>query len=155
MKKVNLKDIEKSLLSIDKEDALAIGICGSLARGDYHERSDIDVFVILPDEGDSEERTLKWIYKIRNALSKFKKDVTVFVYTLNSLKKICNWYVLRLADEGKIIYDKGEIKKLFQKIIETAYRAGMKKVKRGKSCVWTIGKTPEIDKPFVIEVKDE
>jgi predicted nucleotidyltransferase len=48
---VSAEKIGKAILSLGKklEDAVAIGMCGSLARDDFHERSDIDIFVIVKE----------------------------------------------------------------------------------------------------------
>jgi predicted nucleotidyltransferase len=109
MEILELKKIILSKLKDYLRDTEAIGIFGSLARGEFTERSDIDVFVVL--KSDEGEASKIWWHRISDALSEFGKDVTVLVYTIAGLKNISNWHVLRLASEGVIIYDKnGEVK---------------------------------------------
>jgi predicted nucleotidyltransferase len=107
-------------------EVVAIGLCGSLARGDFSPKSDIDIFIVIPDGLSEREAWLTWNKKLRELLRDFERDITVLIYSLESLKEISSWYVLRLASEGKLIYDRdGRVKKLFEKIIETAKKAGL------------------------------
>ena len=64
---------------------MAIGMCGSLARDDFHERSDIDIFF------DVKERLVDdriWWDRRSDVLQDFGRDVTVIVYTVEGLKRI-------------------------------------------------------------------
>lgn len=128
MEKITIDRVRDTLWSLGHklEEAEAIGIFGSLARGwDFGPKSDIDVFVVLKDKKPGVQTDLMWSRLIRNALARFERDVTVITYTLKGLREISNWYVLRLASEGIIIFDKGGISELFQNIVKAAIDAGL------------------------------
>ena len=134
-----LEDIRQSILSLGKtlEEAEAIGICGSLARGNFHEKSDIDIFIILKTKGPGVNPYIYWWNIFHDILGKFHRDISIFIYSVDSLKNISNWYVLRLVSEGIILFDKGEVKNLFQKIQNTALDAGLVEVIDKEHRYWT------------------
>ena len=59
-------------------------MCGSLARDDFHERSDIDIFVIVK-ERLVDDRI--WWDRRSDVLQDFGRDVTVLIYR-RGLKKL-------------------------------------------------------------------
>ena len=134
---LNFAELKRAIGSLGEklEEALAIGIMGSLARGDFSERSDIDVFVVVEKKRSDTDRV--WWKRITEVLEGFHRDITVITYSVNGLKKISNWYVLRLASEGILIYDRGKVGEIFRKIIETAHRAGLVERKVGDHRVWS------------------
>lgn len=148
-----IEKIKRAVLSLGEklDESEAIGICGSLARGNFTEKSDIDLFVIVKDEVKDKE--VLWWKRLNEALKEFKRDITVIVYTVSGLKRIATWYVLRLASEGILIYDKGKIKELFEKIVKTAKDAGLVEVKVGNQNVWTAPKL-KLGEKLRLEVKD-
>ncbi len=147
-----IKKIKNKILAIDLVDVEGIGIFGSLARGyDFNHHSDIDIFVVVKEHTEEMDTILP--NKIRNGLVEIDRDVTVLIYSVKGLKSICNWYVLRLASEGILLYDRGrEIKLLFKKIIKAAKDAGLKRIKRDNDLVWSINRPLKIGEVF--EVKD-
>jgi predicted nucleotidyltransferase len=137
---VLLRQIKEALLSLDDGlwQAEAIGICGSLARGkDFGPRSDIDVFVVVKEDDLEPEAHRMWWDRIRKALDGLNRDVTVLVYTRKALEEVCNWYVLRLASEGIVLFDKGGIKELFGRIVQAARGAGLLEEEIEGDMVWT------------------
>ena len=50
---LSIEKVKEALLSLGDKltEAEAIGICGSLARGDFDDKSDIDIFVIVKQGG--------------------------------------------------------------------------------------------------------
>jgi predicted nucleotidyltransferase len=123
-----LEEIKKAIIESGETfgEVVAIGFCGSLARGDFSAKSDIDIFIVIPDGLSEREAWLTWNKKLREMLKDFNRDLTVLIYSPKSLKEISSWYVLRLASEGKLIYDQdGKIEALFKKIIQTARDAGL------------------------------
>lgn len=151
----SLSEVKEAILSLGEvlSEAEAVGIMGSLARGDFNERSDIDVFVVVKERRSDYDVDRTWWEKMHDVLSKFRRDITVIVYSIEGLKKILNWYVLRLASEGIIVYDKGGIKLLFNKIIETARNAGLVEREVGTHRVWS-AKNLRLGEEFVLEVKE-
>jgi predicted nucleotidyltransferase len=69
---MNQKQIEKALQALKQGLVHRFGtyvelrIFGSVARGDYHEHSDIDILVVLPDKVDNavEEQVFDMAYDI-------------------------------------------------------------------------------------------
>jgi predicted nucleotidyltransferase len=155
MVSLSLSAVQEAILSLGEQlkEVEAIGIMGSLARGDFNEYSDIDVFVIVKERRPCYDADRIWWDRIKEALSKFQRDVTVITYSVRGLKCISNWYVLRLASEGILIYDKGGIRELFEKIIKTAREAGLEEKKIGNHRVWS-AKNLKLGQRLVLEVKD-
>lgn len=152
---LSIDGIRAAILSLgDKlEETEAIGICGSLARGDFHEKSDIDIFVVVKERNLGMDIDRIWWDRINEVLKEYRRDITVLVYSIKGLKKIITWYVLRLASEGILIYDKGGIKELFAKIIDAARKAGLVEKKIGNHRVWSAPKL-KIGERLVVGVKD-
>lgn len=123
-----IKDIKKAILSLGEglNEVEAIGIFGSLARGeDLTPKSDIDIFVVIKDDQGGRDLHMLWYKRLKRVMRRFKREITVLLYTVDSLKEICNWYVLRLASEGRLVYDKANINRLFKKIIKVAKDNGL------------------------------
>jgi predicted nucleotidyltransferase len=123
-----LEQVRQVLLSLGPplQEAAAVGVCGSLVRpGDWTERSDIDIFVVVEHLKPGGETDRLWWYRVRDALDAFNRDVNVLVYSRRGLEMISNWYVLRLASEGVLVYDGGGIAQLFAEIRAAAMRAGL------------------------------
>lgn len=152
---LKISEVEKAILSLGEklEEAEAVGIMGSLARGDLHKHSDIDVFVVVKERKPDCDVDRIWWNRINKALRKFRRDVTVITYSVNGLRRISNWYVLRLASEGVLIYDKGGIKELFDRIIKTAREAGLVERKIGTRKVWSAENLKPGER-LILEVKD-
>jgi predicted nucleotidyltransferase len=115
----------------------AIGIFGSLARKDFTQRSDIDIFVVVDDVKDRGEETEKlWYDRISDLLADLCRDVTVLVYSVKALRRVATWHTIRLASEGIILYDKGKVKDIFEAIVKEAKRVGLVERKFGRRKVW-------------------
>ena len=137
---VTVEEVKRAILTLghELEEAQAVGICGSLARGeDFSERSDIDIFVVVEKKGPGIELDKLWWKRIKRALRRFGRDVTVLVYSRKGLERISNWHVLRLASEGILVFDKGGVGELFDKIKKAAREAGLREERIGSSVVWT------------------
>lgn len=109
----------------DEIELLAVGILGSMARGDFDKKSDIDIFVIIKDEDwkyNLEDRLRR---RLEEVLSRFRRDITLFLYTLSDLKKVLNWYTLSMVRDAVFAYGKDEIKKIFKDILKKAYDVGL------------------------------
>lgn len=150
-----LERVKETLLrALDdkREEVEALGVFGSLARGvDFGERSDIDVFVIVQEKepaGASDQRWWQWA---RQALEPFGRDVTVLVYTLAGLRHIANWYVLRLAREGSLVYDRADVAGLFSQIVKKAQQAGLIEDTVDGRQVWSL-KSERVGQPLEIDV---
>lgn len=134
------EQVKKAILSLGDEltGAEAVGICGSLARGwDFDEHSDIDIFVVVRHKAPGGETDRHWWRLMQRALRPFGRDISVLVYTLKGLRSVCNWYVLRLASEGLVIFDQGQVTQLFQDIVQAAEAAGLVQERIGDAWVWT------------------
>lgn len=134
-----VREVLLSSLGDDLQEAEALGICGSLARGtDFAEHSDIDVFVIVREKGPGDTADRRWWQRIQRALEPFGRDVTVLVYSVAGLKTVSNWYVLRLAAEGVLIHDRADIAHLFERIVQAAQEAGLVQEMIDGRLVWTV-----------------
>lgn len=149
--KVTLEKVKKDILSLNisnlSDYILAVGIIGSLARGEsFHERSDIDIVVVVKD--DVYNRGNKFLrdfeFRWRNIFStlfydKYRRDTTVIFYPIDCIKKIACWKTLGMAAECVLVYDKdGLIGRMFKRICEKAKGAGLERVKVTKQYVWRI-----------------
>ncbi|HID94418.1 MAG TPA: nucleotidyltransferase domain-containing protein [bacterium (Candidatus Stahlbacteria)] len=149
---ITIEHVRDSILSLGKclDEAEGIGIFGSLARGDFSERSDIDIFVVIKDRKANEDSI--WARRIKRVLRRHGRDVTVLVYTIKALKEICDWYVLRLASDAILLYDKAQkVEALFKEILKAAKRAGLVQRRVGDSLVW-VKKNIKVGEIFKVEV---
>jgi predicted nucleotidyltransferase len=107
-------------------EALAAGLCGSVARGTAGPRSDIDVFVVVPDGGASvEDEDRLWRRRVTAALRPLGRAVSVIVYTPRAIRLVANWYVLRLASDAVFVHDAdGSVAQLFRRVVEKARASG-------------------------------
>jgi predicted nucleotidyltransferase len=150
------EEIKKAILESGESfrEIEGIGLCGSLARGDFSPKSDIDIFIVIPDGLSEREVWLVWNKKLRGYLKAFARDITVLVYSLKSLREISSWYVLRLASEGQLIYDpNGKVETLFKKIIKAAENAGLTEEEIHGHKYW-VKKDLKIGEAFLIRVNE-
>lgn len=154
-RKINLEDVKRRLLARKEflDEVEGMGICGSLARGDFRDRSDIDVFVIIKEEDDRPDVDEIWYQKIKELMGNLRRDITVIIYTLEGLKAVPTWHTIRLASEGVIACDKGKVRETFQRIVEKARKAGLVERKIGKKKVWMVNRP--LRRGEIIEVKVE
>jgi len=101
-----------------------VGLFGSLTRGDFDERSDMDILVItgkeLPFRAQDE------LYDAFSELiPKFGRDITVLVYDIKGLKRIPTWQTLNLVKDGCIVYDRAEIERIFERVLQKAEEHGV------------------------------
>ncbi len=111
-------------LRLRKKEILAVGLFGSLARGDFNERSDIDIFVTTERELSLREQD-ELYYAFSELTSRFGRDVTVLVYDIDGLKRIPTWQTLNLVKDACFVYDRAGIEKIFQTILQEAERHGI------------------------------
>lgn len=121
----NLKEgVRQIALRLGKKEILAVGLFRSLTRGIFDERSDIDVFVITEEELPLEEQD-ELYYTFSELISQFRRDITVLVYDINGLKRIPTWQTLNLVKDAYFVYDRAEIEKIFEKILQEAEKEGI------------------------------
>ena len=116
--------VKQIALTLGKKEILAVGLFGSLARGDFDERSDIDIFVITEKElplGEQDEL----YYTFSQLIPVSGRDVTVLVYDINGLKRIPTWQTLNLAKDARFVYDRAGIEEVFKKILQEAEAHGI------------------------------
>jgi predicted nucleotidyltransferase len=117
-------EVRQAVLGMRKDEILAAGLFGSVVRGDFDDKSDIDIFVITGKELSLREQD-ELYYDLSEAVNKFGRDVTVLTYDLDGLKKVPTWQTLNLLKDGCFVYDKAEIEKVFKKILEEAEKQGI------------------------------
>jgi len=119
-----LEEIGRIASELGRDDVLAVGLFGSLARGDFDERSDIDIFVITKDELTIEEQDE--LYRIFSRLiPRFKRDITLLVYDLDGLKRVPTWQTLNMLRDARFAFDRGGIEELFKAILRRAEESGI------------------------------
>ncbi|MDI7267172.1 MAG: nucleotidyltransferase domain-containing protein [Myxococcota bacterium] len=107
-------------------EALAVGLCGSVARGTAGSRSDVDVFVVVSDGAASvEDEDRRWYRRVTAALRPLERSVSVIVYSPGAIRAVANWHVLRLATDAVFIHDiEGRIADLFRRVVAKARASG-------------------------------
>jgi predicted nucleotidyltransferase len=140
-KEVTLEGVKRDLLSLGSvlEEAEAVGIFGSLARGDFGKKSDIDIFVVVSKNEGREQESL-WHKRIREVLKRYPCDKTILLYSIGGLRAVSNWHVFSLASDGVIVYDKGQVGSLFKEIVAKANEVGLVRKRYGHHPVWAMGR---------------
>jgi len=97
MKRI-LKKIAKELSKI--EDVKAIILYGSLARGEFTSRSDVDLFILT-----TKDKTQKEIHdKIIELESEIGRNIQPTIRTITELQKTDTGLLQNIFQEGKILY---------------------------------------------------
>jgi predicted nucleotidyltransferase len=138
------------------EETEAVGIFGSLLRPvKFNEYSDIDILVVLPDDAPVEEDA-RWYRIMYQALGKFRRDVTALCYTPKGLRKVPCWHTLDLAEDCVLVYDKGKVARILQRMSEEAHKAGLiRTVTPRGNIVWKMGRPVRFGEIIKVEVPDE
>jgi predicted nucleotidyltransferase len=142
-KGIKIEELKEDLLSVEKlyNEVLAIGICGSLARGECHQRSDIDIFIVIPKERWHKGVQEEWYYRLHDLLyKKYYRGITVFVYTPELLKKVPCWATLNMVTEAILVLDKADISSIFKRIIKKAEEVGLVLKKVGRYQTWVMAR---------------
>lgn len=144
-----IERIRSSILKLDcLGEAEAIGIFGSLVSCRFKRGSDIDIFIVVKEK--REDTDMFWYRKIKEALHWADRGVTVLVYSVKGLIGVSNWYVLRLAKDGLLLYDKdGKIKDLFERILKKAEEVGIVEEVSEDGYRYFALKKVDLNKPFV------
>lgn len=153
----SLEEVRKKLL--EREDLLqdveAQGIFGSLPRGDFSERSDIDIFMMIREKDDQEGVDEEWYRRIKEVLEDFRRDVTVLSYTPEALREAPSWYTLRLASEAVLIYDRGKVGKILRSLVERAREVGLVERRCGRKTAWMMGRPLKGGERIEVKAADE
>ena len=97
MKRI-LKKISKELSKI--EDVKAVILYGSLARGEFTSRSDVDLFILT-----TEDKTLREVQdKVIELESEIGRNIQPTIRTIAELQKTDTGLLQNIFQEGKILY---------------------------------------------------
>lgn len=134
-------------------ETIAVGLVGSVARGTAGERSDIDVFVVLPDGEIPLEEEMRWWDAVREVLKPLGREVSVLLYTPGGIRAVANWYVLRLASDAVFAYDpEGRTAALLGRVIARARSAGFEERQcAGRPC-WVY--TGDVTRDWKLELEE-
>lgn len=148
-------NIKRDILSRGEflEQFEAVGLCGSIVRENFNQKSDIDIFVIVKDENWKEDLSNILYQHFSRALDKYRRDITIILYPLSCLKQVACWQTLGMVSEGKILFDKGDIAGIFQRIKNKAYEAGLVEERYGNQIIWKI-RDPKPGKIVKVELTD-
>ncbi|MBI4704235.1 MAG: nucleotidyltransferase domain-containing protein [Deltaproteobacteria bacterium] len=134
-------------------EALALGLCGSVARGTAGPDSDIDVLVVLPDGHAPAKQEDRWWRAVRRALAPLGREVSVLVYTPRAIRRIGNWYVLRLASDSLLLHDtNGQIDALLRRVRDRALATGFVERDGGGRPYWEY--VGDASKPWELELAE-
>lgn len=139
------------------EETEGVGIFGSLLWPKFNERSDIDLFVVLPEEDYGDENQFRWLRLLSRPLrERFRRDVHMIFYTLRALKKVPDWYTILLASDHALIYDKGAVEPILRRIVVEAERVGLVRVWTHRNCpTWKMGRPLRFGEIIRVEVADD
>jgi len=106
-------DLDK-IYSVIVDVAMAQGaslalVFGSIAKGDYSKRSDLDVIFVEDTKEEFIERIGKYLGILRDKEVLKPFDIDVLVYTpeeFEKMKENNNRFILRALREGRIIYER-------------------------------------------------
>ena len=101
MREEIVDEIGRIVKDLGRKDVLAAGLFGSMARGDFHERSDIDVFVVTEKELGIKEQD-QFYYAFSELIRRFGRDVTVLIYDVRSLKRVPSWQTLKMVKDAVV-----------------------------------------------------
>ncbi len=111
-------------MRLAKEEILAFGLFGSVARQDFDERSDVDIFVITDRELPLKAQD-ELYYAFSDFVAEFGRSTSVLVYDVRSLKKVPTWQTFNLLRDACFLYDRAGIEDLFKKILQEAEKHGI------------------------------
>ncbi|MGQ9709220.1 MAG: nucleotidyltransferase family protein [Anaerolineae bacterium] len=120
-----IRNLVRELAAGLNGDVLAVGILGSIARGDFHERSDIDILVVTRQPFSLKEQDRFYELFSQALIPRFGRDVTVLVYDLGSLKRVPTWHTLVMMGEALLVEDRADIADLFRRILQEAEAHGI------------------------------
>ncbi|MDI6641325.1 MAG: nucleotidyltransferase domain-containing protein [Elusimicrobiota bacterium] len=155
---VTIEQIKQDLLTLAPfpEEIEAIGILGSLVQGSFCEYSDIDILIVGADNKFDGKAEKYWREKIYDVLSEYHRDKNIFFYTIQMLMKICTWYVFELASDSLLIYDRGKVKKIFDKIVEKATTEwDLVRTRYSRHWVWELGRPAKPGEILHFELTEE
>ncbi len=120
-----------------KNDLLAVGIFGSLARGTATNESDIDVFIIVKNLNMSLFERTKYFIKLKKdpIVSKeinflrsqnYNPQLNCYIRQPEELK--INYFTIDLSYDMKYMFDSGFLEKFLNKIEEKIKKKGIKRL---------------------------
>ncbi len=124
-----------SLLSTLNDKLVAVVLFGSVARNEFDERSDIDVFIVTDGltQFETSFNRRRYIYNALTPLIiEFRRDITLIEIEereLNELGSITP-LLLNIAWDGYIIYDKsGKLTMMLKEIKKAVRKSGLERYK--------------------------
>ncbi|HIE52897.1 MAG TPA: nucleotidyltransferase domain-containing protein [Armatimonadetes bacterium] len=152
--------VREDILSLGErlEEVEAVGIVGSLAWDNFDEkRSDIDLFVVLPDGLEDYEAVEKRWWKLLHGLlaPKYQRDVDILFYTLKTVRQVPRWESLSMASDGVLIFDKGKVGKLFKRIVQEAEKQGLERIQFHNRPLWQIKPPVKIGTVVRVEIPED
>jgi len=124
MKEEVMSEIGRIVKNLGRKDVLAAGLFGSMARGDFNERSDIDIFIITEKELGIKEQD-EFYYAFSELRRRFRRDTTVLVYDIKSLKSVPSWQTLNMMRDAIFAYDVMGVEEIFKDILDKAGKCGI------------------------------
>ncbi|GAB4543851.1 MAG: hypothetical protein Fur0020_13350 [Thermodesulfovibrionia bacterium] len=108
VKTIELDKIYSAIIDVAKErNAKLALIFGSLARGDYSKKSDLDVIFIEDTEVGFIDRISDYLKALRDKDVLKQFDIDVLIYTpreFADMRESGNRFILKVLREGKVLY---------------------------------------------------
>jgi hypothetical protein len=100
-----ISEIVEIIKNTIKDDLVSIILFGSFIRGEFDEKSDYDVLIVI--RGYEDERCKKYWKRIRELVyEEFGRPVDVIFVEENALKDLTNPFNLDILADGKVAYGK-------------------------------------------------
>lgn len=153
---ISVEEVGKVLREAEGLDEIVgMAVFGSLARGEMKPRSDIDIVVVVERDDPAVDMTSLWSRRLRKVTQHFRRDLTVLVYSIISLKRVPTWHTLRMATDAIPVYDPdGRLRRIFDRIVRAAHEAGLRQEMLAGRMTWI---KPDL-KPrevFKVEIPDD
>lgn len=108
LKTIDIDKIYSAIIDVAKErNAKLALIFGSLARGDYSKKSDVDVIFVEDTKIGFIDRIGDYLKALRDKDVLKQFDIDVLVYTpeeFEEMKMVGNRFITRALREGRILY---------------------------------------------------
>lgn len=117
--KKTIKEFTEEVLKELKRDIDALVLYGSVAKGEVHEESDIDILVISKKGGTIEDKVLDISYSIDLKNGTVTSHVYYTPEEFNRLVNLGSPFAEDILTHGKVLYDNGTFQRLRNEVLRT------------------------------------
>ncbi|MEK7845947.1 MAG: nucleotidyltransferase domain-containing protein [Nitrospinota bacterium] len=110
IKSIDIDKIYSAIIEVAREMKARLAlIFGSLAKGDYSKKSDLDIIFIEETDEGFIDRIGRYLHALRDKEVLKPFDMDIFVYTPQEFEQMRdneNRFILKAMREGKILYER-------------------------------------------------